>query len=246
MKNSFFFILPAILLASQASVNAQVYSQNLVGYANITFNAGVNLFGNPLDSAPNDLDSIINDDGTEIIPNGTTVSLWNPTTDSFGPGSVFNNGSWSVDLTLLPGTGAELIAPSSFSTTFVGNVDGHDGNLLTQMSLPPPPVFTGPNGVYLRSDACPTEDVGTDIFLNIFGRLPNPGEQVTLLNSATQIYTTDTYLGNGSWDNVPTLNVGEAAFFNINSVPEPSTACAGLAGLGLAVFCCHKRRHYGV
>src|SRR5271163_4145143 len=137
MKNSFFFILPAILLASQASVNAQVYSQNLVGYANITFNAGVNLFGNPLDSAPNDLDSIINDDGTEIIPNGTTVSLWNPTTDSFGPGSVFNNGSWSVDLTLLPGTGAELIAPSSFSTTFVGNVDGHDGNLLTQMSLPP-------------------------------------------------------------------------------------------------------------
>ena len=137
------------------------------------------------------------------------------------------------------GNRAELITPAIFSTAFVGVVDNHDGTPIqsTSQAANPllPPVFSGPNGIYLQSDACPTVDVGTDVFLNIFGRLPNPGEQVTLLNAATQTYTTDTYLGNGAWDNVPTLQLGEAAFFTINSVPEPSTVFAGLAGLGVAI-----------
>jgi hypothetical protein len=209
----------------------------------MTFDAGVNLFGNPLDNAPDTLSEIFQGSGTAGLPDGTTVSLWNPATESYGPASVFQAGSWSTDLTLLPGTGAELIAPATFDNAFVGFVDNHDGSLATNPNLfPPPPVFSGPNGVYLRADACTTKDVGSDIFLNIFGRAPNPGEQVTLLDAATQTYTTDTYLGDGSWDNVPTLNVGQAAFFNIiNSVPEPSTVFVGLAGIGLAIVGCRRR-----
>jgi hypothetical protein len=38
----------------------------------------------------------------------------------------------------------------------------------------------------------------------------------------SQIYTTTTFQ-NGVWDNgVPTLNVGQAAFFNLEPVPEPA------------------------
>lgn len=254
MKKTSLILLPSILLVAQVNLNAQVYSQNLVGYVNFDFYVGVNLFGNPLDdsinvgtslNAVNKLSSIFPNSGQGAPPDGTKVALWNAASDSYGPSSVFNAGSWSTDLTLLPGTGAELIAPTTFTATFVGGVVDNDGNP-PQVSggdilFAPPPVFAGPNGTYLRADAAPLVDVGTDVFLNIFGRLPNPGEQVTLLNAATQTYTTDTYLGNGAWDNVPTLQVGEAAFFTINSVPEPSTFFAGLAGIGLAIAGCRRR-----
>lgn len=230
-------------------MQAQVYySQYITGYVTTTFGAGVNLFGNPLDatgqsaSAVNDLDTIFPVSGPETPPNGTQVALWNPIADTFGPSSTFNGGSWSVDLTLSPGTGAELITPTTFNTTFVGFVDNHDGTILGGPNiLSPPPVFPGPNGIYLLADATSILDVGTDIFLNILGRLPNAGEQVTLLDAASQTYTTDTYLGKGSWDNVPTLQVGQAAFLNVISAPEPSTLFSGLAGLGVVMAGCRRR-----
>jgi len=49
MKKAAFFVLPSIVLISQVSLHAQVYTQNLVGYVNFDFYAGVNLFANPLD-----------------------------------------------------------------------------------------------------------------------------------------------------------------------------------------------------
>jgi hypothetical protein len=190
------------------------------GYVNTPFLPGATLFNNPLDyNGVNNLTDLI-----PVPPNGTTVSLWNSATASFGTTSTYNNGSWSINLTLQPGTGAELFTSIAFTNTFVGNVLNHDGSPYTGGNLPPPPVFTGPNGIYLLGDKCPTTDTGTDIFLNILGRLPNVGEQVTLLNSATQIDTTSTYLGNGNWDNIPTLTVGYSAFLDVGPVPEPTTA----------------------
>ena len=56
----------------------------------------------------------------------------------------------------------------------------------------------------MLGDACPTLDIGTNIFLNILGRMPFIGEKVST------VFTTSTYLGNGQWDVVPTLNVSEA------------------------------------
>ena len=68
----------------------------------------------------------------------------------------------------------------------------------------------------MLGDACPTLDIGTNIFLNILGRMPFIGEKVST------VFTTSTYLGNGQWDVVPTLNVSEAAFFT--TLPEPPPA----------------------
>ena len=82
MKKAAFFVLPSIVLISQVSLHAQVYTQNLVGYVNFDFYAGVNLFANPLDdsvdfgtppNAINKLSSIFPDSGQGAPPNGTEL-----------------------------------------------------------------------------------------------------------------------------------------------------------------------------
>ena len=210
-------------------VQADVYSVNVVGYVNHTFAPGDNLFVNPLvASTDNSLSSIF----SSVIPDGTTVSLWNASTLSFDVTSTYGSGQWSLNLILDPGTGARLTAPSAFMNTFVGSVLSHDGGPYADpLTLPSP--YAGPNGIFLLGDKTPVTSSGTDIFLNIIGRLPNVGEQVITYGG------TSTYLGGGNWDSVPTLNPSEAAFLNIGPVsavsfvPEPSVAGLGLVGFAL-------------
>jgi hypothetical protein len=64
-------------------------------------------------------------------------------------------------------------------------------------------------------DKCPIRNTGTNIFINIIGRYPFVGEQVT------QPTGTSTYLGNGMWDSIPTLDTGRAAFLKIITEPSP-------------------------
>ena len=96
-----------------------------------------------------------------------------------------------------------------------GTVLNHDGSSYSDAPIPPPPLFTGANGVYFLGDKAPVLDVGTNIFLNIIGRMPFVGEQVI------QVSGTSTYLGNGRWDSVPTLGISNAAFLNIMTEPPP-------------------------
>jgi hypothetical protein len=66
------------------------------------------------------------------------------------------------------------------------------------------------------------------------GRDPLNGESVTLLDAVSQISTT-TVFENGVWDNgTPILNIGQSAFFNLESVPEP--AGYSLVGAGLLLL----------
>ena len=227
-------VMVVCLAGSISSLQAQaVYNQGIVGYYNHTFNTGNNLFAISLMTSSN-LSGIFY--GASAPPDGATVSLWNSASSTFDQTSTYTNGSWSVDLLITPGIGAMLFAPSSFTTTITGIVLSRNGSMLTNvLGLVPPPPFSGPNGIYLLSDIAPVTDTGTDIFLNILGRLPNVGEQVTQLNG------TSTYLGNGNWDSVPTLNVGYSAFLNIQSVPEPTVLVFSLAGFAMLAF---GRRFY--
>ena len=130
---------------------------------------------------------------------------------------MFTNGAWSTNLILPPGTGALVVAPSAFIFTIVGYVLNHDGSPLTNPdALTPPPVYSGLNGLVLLGDKAPVSNTGTNIFINILGRLPYKWEQVITLSS------TSTYLGHGNWDSLPTLALGEAAFLFIMSEPVPS------------------------
>jgi hypothetical protein len=207
---------------------------NVVGYYNYVFSAGNTLFTSQLDNTPNTLTTLFS---SSITPNGTTISLWDPTTQTFNTASTYSSGAWSVDLTLQAGTGYLLDAFAAFTNPFVGTVLNHDGSFLTEPpGLTLPPVYAGANGLFLLGDKTPIADTGTDIFLNILGRLPNVGEQVITLTG------TSTYLGGGSWSGgVPTLNVGDAAFLNIGLVPEPSTVALGLIGMALFHVCRRRR-----
>jgi hypothetical protein len=230
--NSFFRLLAIAVIA--IPVFSARSSANVVGYVNRPMLAGDNLFVNPLATGSNTLQNIF---GTSA-PVGTTVSLWNPAINLFDQVSVFqDNGLWSGNFTMLMGVGAKLTTPSSFTMTFVGEVRTRDGGPIPDSPpYPLPPLFTGPNGMYLRGDILPVpSSTGSDIFLNIFGRNPNVGEQMITLTS------THTYLGGGAWSGgVPSLAVTEAAFFNIGPVPEPSSAAMCL--LGFALFAKALRR----
>jgi len=222
--------IAAFFLAAQL-LPAQVYKQGIVGYVPQPFYVGNNLIVNPLDEPTNNVLSGIF--WGNAIPDGTTVSLWDSASSSYGTPSVYNAGAWSMDLAWQAGVGACINTPTAFTNTFTGVVRNHDGSEYYGTVMLPPPVFAGPAGVYLLGDAAPVVNTGTDVFLNLLGRLPNVGEQVTLLNAATQTYTTSTYLGANTWDSLPTLQVAQAGFFNINAVPEPNSVVLGLMGLAL-------------
>lgn len=244
----------AVLSLLAANTNAQVTSQNILGYVNFTFQPGDNWFGNPLDFHPDPTSGYANDNAlSNLIPSapvGTTVSLWNSTSDSFGPASTWNGSQWSTDLTLNPGTGALLDTPTLFTNTFVGqvlNLDGSIANLANLLTNGPPP-FAGPNGAYLLSSMAPIALSGDvfsptnnefSVFESIIGRAPQNGEQVTILDLLTQSTTTSTFSGS-AWDIDPVLGIGEAALFNLGPVPEPS--CVGLLLVGLGTLNFTRRR----
>ena len=213
----------ALALVRAACAQTNVYQIGIFGYVNVPFVAGSNLISNPLLAKSNKLSDLFNPnlsvfDPEYNTPEGTTISLWNPATSSFATNSTLTNGSWTVDFQLPPGVGALLVTQKPFTNTFTGELLNHDGtDDVDQPGNPLPPIFTGPNGLYLLGDKSVSliPDEGTNIFLDILGRNPFVGEQVISLSS------TNTYLGNGMWDSIPALGFGQSVFLNVMSEPSP-------------------------
>lgn len=222
---------PMVLMFLLMTGIKDLSAQGIISYVDVTFMTGSNLFSNPFDTPPNDLNTVL---PGPSVPEGTSVSLWDTATAAFTNSSIYSNGAWSSDLILPPGTGALVVVPAAFSIPMTGDLLGHDGIEITndaQLALPPPPLFSGPNGIYLLGDKCITTDVGTNIFVNILGRLPFVGEQVTQI-SGTNTYAS-TYLGNGLWDTVPTLNPANSAFLKIQAVLPPPLTIVYANGLAI-------------
>jgi hypothetical protein len=194
---------------------------------------GDNLFSVPLTNRTSHSVSFL----FSRAPVGTTISLWSPTANAYTRAAEYLGGSlWTDDFDLPLGLGAKLTAPASFTFTAFGDVRDHAGG--SDFTFPPPPVFTGPPGTYLLGDKAPVASTGNATFLNVLGRLPMVGERFSSLNRTSQVYTTSTFLPNGTWDITPSLTFGEAAFYTI--VPEPSSATLALLG-GLILFALRKR-----
>src|ERR1700744_671249 len=172
------FAMLVFLALKTNSALAQGYYSPIYGTLPAAFLTGSNLFANPLQANDNSLNGLF---PRSITPQGTTVSLWNPAIASFDTNSVLTSTGWSLNLTLPPGTGALVIAPSPFTNSISGYVLDHDGSFFVSSNLVTPPLYPGTNGTYLLGDKTSLIDTGTDIFLNIIGREPYPSEKVTTL-----------------------------------------------------------------
>jgi len=247
MKRNYLPLTLTVALGlSAVSVGAQsgVSSGDVLGYLNQTFQPGANWLENPFSESSPTLSTLI-----PTAPDGTTVSLWNAGLNQFGPAATFSAGAWTTDLTLSPGTGAQLNAPATFTTTFYGVVLNFDGAPYDGFDVGVPAPFATPAGLYLLGSLFPVSLSGHvfdpaqgqfSVFEAIIGRAPHEGEQVTTLDPLTQTYTTTTFL-DGAWNNGdPSLAVGGAALFNLNVVPEPSAV--GLLALGLGALSLARRR----
>lgn len=190
-------LLAAALVAGGAitSVAQTVYSVNAVGYVNLTIPVGFSMIANPLNTTNNAITSLM-----PAPPEDTTIYKWTGTSYAI---TAYSFGTWdNPNFTLNPGEGCFINAATAFTNTFVGEV--MQGSLTNSI----------PVGFSMRSSIVPQAGSATDLGL--------------IVPEDTTVYKYNNVGGNfsvysysfGSWDSVPSFNVGEA--FWINSVTATS------------------------
>jgi hypothetical protein len=184
--------------AASTTVQAQsVYSQNAVGYVNLSLGAGFTMIANPLNNSSNDVVTLF---GTNM-PNTTAVYVYNSATASYSAVSYrAATQKWSGDLTLAPGSGAFINLPSATTVTFVGNVPQ---GTLTQ-SIPP--------GFSIQSYPIPVSVAQTNSIVGL--PAPTNLDVIYAFKNATQGYSGYTYnSARGGWGGIYTPAVGESFFY---------------------------------
>ena len=199
MRTKTLLLTVALVAAGAASSMAQVYSQNAVGYINVTIKPGFNLIANQLVSPNTTVASLL-----PGVPDQTTVYKF-----ASGPGGGFTIvtydlsgiGGWDdPNLTIDHGGGVFVQNPTAnnVTVTFVGDVlQG------SPISNPIPANFS------IRSSRVPQAGlIQTDLKFT-------PADQDTVYKfvnpTGYSIYTYD-LSGVGDWDEQPTFGVGEAFF----------------------------------
>lgn len=237
-------IAALVLTIGLPATSTAQYASNVVGYINITLYPGDNLIANQLIPPDPSLNGIISFQPSLSLYGGSTFTLWNTATGAqslstfnASGGGWDNNLNWSIyDAGVLHITGPQM------TLTLVGEVPTQyiPGEFGGSLYVPPQ---RNP-GLYLLSTPAPASEFS--YFTNIVGRLPQDGEFVARLDELTQTYTTNSFNGAFWSHGEPSLNVGEAAFFNLVAlaeVPEPSSIA--LIGLG-AVGLCGWRRNRSI
>jgi hypothetical protein len=194
MRTKTLLAAAAILAAGLASSLAQsnVYSLNVVGYANVTLPTGFTMVGNPLQGTNDGINTVLPN-----VPLGTLLYKFN---GSFGSPAEFAGvgvGWDTPSMTLAPGEGAFIQVPSATTVTFVGEVI--QGNTTNAM----------PSGFSIRASKVPQA-------AGLTSTLAFPavaGDFIYFFNKATQSYTGGVYesAGGNLWDpSEPTPEVGQA------------------------------------
>jgi hypothetical protein len=147
MRTKITILSAAALAAGILSSQAQVFSANIVGYANVVLTNGFNMVANPFNAgSSNGMNEIF-----PSLPDNTSLFQWNQASSTFriniydsggtgDPNSWFNSDeSASVPIpTIAPGAGFFLSLPNSVSTitnTFVGSVAPQVGGSVSNLLL---------------------------------------------------------------------------------------------------------------
>jgi hypothetical protein len=198
MKAKTLLIAAAALAAGVMTSQAQVYSQNIVGYINIPLTPGYNLVANQLDvDGTGTNNGIFTTIGTNL-PTGTKVLSWNgsgyssatyaaSTQKWIGNSSVISN-------SMNPGAGFFIDVGVVTNVTFVGNVITGTNTY---------PIVTGYQVVAPSGPVAGTIDTTN-------GYHPSKGDKILVWNGSG--YSGKTYSGTTWIGGDPQLTVGQSVF----------------------------------
>ena len=208
MRTKILLTAAAAMVAGLVSSNAQVYSANVVGYANVTMaGAGqLTLVANPFDDGNgNQLTNLL-----AGLPNKSAVIAWAGST--FAGTITKTNGTWNGNLSLPPGAGFfvknGVAASPVYTNTFVGSVIANINGSVTN------PV---PAGLFLFGSPIPyAADATVDTNINLGATLPNKSTFI-VWNTAGQTYFGTVTKTNGVWNGTAPIAVGQGFFVNAKS-----------------------------
>jgi len=204
MKAKTLLIAAAALAAGIMTSQAQVYSQNIVGYINVqlTNSTGYTLVANQLDldgtGTNNSIKSVIG----SSLPANSVVEVWQASKGSF-KSSTWNGTTWSTDSALFtnamnPGSGFFLYVPTPTNLTLVGNVITGTNTY---------PIAAGYSIIAPSGPVAGT--IGTQLLYN-----PSANDVVEVWNGTKGSFKANTYNGSAWSGGEPNLIVGTAVFLN--------------------------------
>jgi hypothetical protein len=158
----------------------------------------------------------VNPTNTQESANCYHVYIYDSAQPEWGQSWYESDGATPVDpntIFLAPGQGAIIVPGSPFTLTFSGTPN-----------VPVLPAALPCDCGHWNLLSRQTNDIGT--YDNVIGRAPVDGAQVLRWNNIMQAFTVYTF-SSGAWTpSLPTLAVGESAFFFVpcttNCVPTPS------------------------
>ena len=203
MRTKTLLIAAAALAVGIISSEAQVYSQNVVGYVNLSVAAsGYTVVTMPLDydgtGTNNTVSAII---GTNL-PVGSSIQNWSGT--GFAGNSYSKKGWASPSQTYNPGEGVFIYNPSNYvvSLTIVGTV--LQGGMTNGYVLP--------NSYSVVGGQFPVQGG----ISSTFGYIPSIGDSVQTWNGTG--FSGNSYSKKGWGSGEPQLDVGQAVFLNTTNL----------------------------
>jgi hypothetical protein len=217
MRTKILLAAAAALAAGVVASNAQVYSANVVGYANVTLtgNGGLVLLANPFDDGNgNQSTNLLNN----ALPKKSQILTWN--------GAGFNSiqksaTGWPSSVVLAPGTGFFVqnggvgSGAPDLTNTFVGNVAVNSGGSVTNAE---------PLGFTLQGSVIPYAGnlannglAGGDPNLDYGGPLTKKSQILTWNGTGYN----SVQKGATTWGGTASVTVGQGFF--INNVNGPAT-----------------------
>jgi hypothetical protein len=204
MKSKALLIAAAALAAGVMTSQAQVYSQNIVGYINVPLNPGFNLVANQLDlDGTGTNNSIYTTVGTNL-PANTQLYAWNGTgynSTKLNAALHWLSNNQTISNAVNPGKGFFIQIPGSVATnvTFVGNVITGTNSY---------PIVAGYQVIAPSGPVAGTID-GTN------GYNPSKNDTIYVFNGSG--YGSHKFNGTSWLGGDPQIPVGEAIFFNASS-----------------------------
>jgi hypothetical protein len=188
---------------SSASLMAQVYSLNAVGYINVTCPPGFSIIANQLNTTNNNISPLLDSQLLDGNHDGTILFKFS-TASGYSAFIVSSAATWSspsvTNTTLNPGEGAFLYNPftTNYTLTFVGTV--LTGSLTNTLNA----------GFNLVSSMTP-QSGALDTALGV---TPGAGD-IVFLYSSTSGYSADIYNSSGAWSTgvAPVPVVGQGFFY---------------------------------